>query len=200
MKNTRWFFILGLLVGLALVAWWGIPRLVPHTFTGTLLQSPSAAHDFTLISHTGQPVSLSDFRGKLVLLYFGYTFCPDVCPATLSEAAKAMDILGEEAEDVQLIMVSVDPERDSPAELADFVAHFDPAFLGVTGTPEEIASIATLFGIYYGKSEGSVATGYLIDHTATITVIDREGHVKLIFPFGTAAADMAADLAWLLKR
>jgi protein SCO1/2 len=200
MKSTRWFFFFGFLVGLALVAWWGIPRLMPHTFTGTLLQSPSEAHDFTLISHTGQPVSLSDFRGKLVMLYFGYTFCPDVCPASLSEAAGAMDILGEKAEDVQLIMVSVDPERDTPEELADFVAHFDPAFLGVTGTPEEIASIATLYGIYYGKSEGSIATGYLIDHTATITVIDREGHVKLIFPFGTTAAEIAADLDYLLKR
>jgi protein SCO1/2 len=200
MKNTRWFFLLGFLIGLALVARWGIPRLMPHTFTGTLLQSPSEAHDFSLISHTGQPISLSDFRGKLVLLYFGYTFCPDVCPASLSEAAGAMDILGEKSEEVQLIMVSVDPERDTPEKLADFVAHFDPAFLGVTGTPEEIASIATLYGIYYGKSDGSVATGYLIDHTATITVIDREGHVKLIFPFGTTAAEIAADLDYLLKR
>ena len=124
MKKTSWFFVIGLILGLVLVAWWAIPRLAPHTFHGTLLQSPSEAQDFTLTSHTGQNVSLSDFRGKLTLLYFGYTFCPDVCPATLAEVSGAMDLLGDDATDVQLIMVSVDPERDTPAKLAEYVNHF----------------------------------------------------------------------------
>jgi protein SCO1/2 len=192
--------IAGLLIWMVLAALWGIPRLTPHTFHGTLLQSPSVAHDFTLTSNTGQKVSLSDFRGKLVLLYFGYTFCPDVCPTTLAEISNAMKILGKNADDVQIIMISVDPERDTPALLAEYVAHFDPRFLGVTGTPEEIAEIATLYGIFYQKNEGSNATGYLVDHTATITVVDQYGHVKLVFPFGTRAKDMADDLAYLLKH
>lgn len=200
MKNTRWIFILGLFLGLALVILWGIPRLKPYSFHGTLLQSPSEARDFTMTSHTGHPVSLSDFRGKLVLLYFGYTFCPDVCPATLAEVAGAMDIMGEDAADVQFIMISVDPQRDTSSKLAEYVAHFDPSFLGVTGTPEKIAEVATLYGIFYEVNEGSVATGYLIDHTATITVIDEDGHVKLILPFGTPAEDIAQDLDYLLKH
>jgi protein SCO1/2 len=200
MKNTSWLFVIGLIIGLGLVAWWAIPQLSPHTFYGTLLQSPSEARDFSLTSHTGQNVRLSDFRGKLSLLYFGYTFCPDVCPATLSEVSGAMDILGEDASDVQFIMVSVDPERDTPAKLAEYVSHFNPSFLGVTGTPDQIAEIATMYGIFFEKNEGSIATGYLIDHTATITVVDQDGHVKLIFPFGTPASDMAADLEYLLKH
>jgi len=200
MKNNRLIFIIGLLIGLALVLIWGIPRLAPHTFHGTLLQSPSLAQDFSLESHTGQTVSLSDFKGKLVLLYFGYTFCPDVCPATLSEIAGAMDILGEDARNIQLIMISVDPERDSPEKLAEYVIHFHPAFLGVTGDADTIAKIATLYGIFYEQNKGSVATGYLIDHTATVTVIDQDGHVKLIFPFGTPAVDLADDLDYLLKH
>jgi protein SCO1/2 len=200
MKKSGWLVLSGLILGLGLLAWWAVPRLAPHSFHGTLMQSPSQAHDFTLTSHTGQPVRLSDFRGKVVMLYFGYTFCPDVCPATLSEVAGAMDLLGETAEDVQFMMISVDPERDTPANLATYVAHFDPGFLGLAGTPEQIAEIATLYGIFYEKNEGSAATGYLVDHTATITVIDQEGHVKLIFPFGTPAKDLAEDLDYLIRH
>jgi protein SCO1/2 len=200
MKQNRYLLIAGIVIGLILIAVWAVPRLQPHSFYGTLMQSPSEAHDFTLTSHTGQRVSLRDFRGKLVLLYFGYTFCPDVCPATLSEVARAMEILGEDAGDMQLIMISVDPERDTPAKLAAYVTHFDPSFLGVSGTPDQIAEIATLYGIYYEKKEGSAATGYLVDHTATITVVDQDGHVKLIFPFGTPADAMADDLVYLLKH
>jgi protein SCO1 len=200
MKNSRWLFVAGLAIGLVLVVVVALPRLKPHNFTGTLLQSPTEAHDFTLMSHTGQKVSLSDFRGKLVILYFGYTFCPDVCPATLSEVKGAMDILDADADQVQTIMISVDPERDDSAKMAAYMTHFDPSFLGLTGTPEQIAEIATLYGIYYAKNEGSEATDYLVDHTASQTVIDQDGHVKLVFPFGTMAEDIAADLDYLLKH
>jgi protein SCO1/2 len=200
MKNKSWITFIGIILGLSLVSWWGIPRLVPYTFHGTVLQSKSEAHEFTLTSHTGHRVRLSDYRGKLVLLYFGYTFCPDVCPATLYEIAGAIEILDEEAQDVQLIMVSVDPERDTPAKLAEYMAYFNPSFLGVSGTPEQIAEIATFFGIYYEKNQGSDATGYLVDHTATVIVVDQDGHVKLIFPYGTTAEAMAADLEYLLRH
>ncbi len=173
--------------------------LRPYEFHGTVMQSPSPAAPFSLMSNTGQRVSLDDFRGKLVMLYFGYTYCPDVCPATLVEIAGAMDILGEDAERVQVIMISVDPERDTPELLGKYVAHFDPSFLGVTGTPDEIAEVATLYGIYFEKHEGTAASGYLVDHTATTMVLDEEGRLKLLLPFGVTAADMAADLAQLLR-
>jgi protein SCO1/2 len=185
-----------LLMGTILIV--GLMGCQPYTFHGTVMQNPSGAPGFTLMSNNGQRVSLDDFRGKLVMLYFGYTFCPDVCPATLVEIAGAMDILGEDAKEVQVIMISVDPERDTPEVLGEYVAHFDPDFLGVTGTEDEIAQLATLYGIYYEKHEGSAASGYLIDHTATVMVVDENGALKLILPFGTTAAEMAEDLEHML--
>jgi len=199
MKRTIWLFILGLLGGLALVLFMILPLMRPYTFHGTVLQSPQPAPDFELTAANGKKVSLKNFKGDLVLLYFGYTFCPDVCPATLAELRGAIDILGKEANHVQVMMISVDPERDTPEMLAEYVTHFHPSFLGVTGTPEQIAQVAALYGIFYEAHEGTAATGYLVDHTATVMVVDQEGHLKLVFPFGTLAEEIAEDLAHLLK-
>jgi protein SCO1/2 len=187
--------------GLAMlgIAWLGFTLLRPHTFHGQVIQSPDVAPDFTLTSTNGQPVSLSDFRGRLVVLYFGYTFCPDVCPATLSEIKQALEILGSQADQVQVIMITVDPERDTPEKLGQYLAHFSPSFLGLTGTPEEISTVATLYGIYYAKEAGSEATDYLVNHTASQMVIDTSGHLKLIFAYGTPAEDIADDLRFLLR-
>ncbi len=192
MKKITWLLTIVMLLTV------GLSACTPYEFHGTIIQDMEAA-DFTLMSSNGQRVSLDDFRGKIVVLYFGYTFCPDVCPATLVEIASAMDILGEDAQEFQTIMVSVDPERDTPEQLAEYVGHFDPNFLGVTGTEEQVAEVATMYGIFYEKHEGTVATGYLIDHTATTLVIDKEGNLKLLLPFGTTAQEMADDLEQLLK-
>ena len=192
MKKISWIITIIILLIVSLSA------CTPYEFHGTFLESDTKVADFNLMASNGQRVSLGDFPGKLVVLYFGYTFCPDVCPATLVEIAGAMDILGDDAEKVQTIMVSVDPERDTPEQLAEYVAHFDPDFLGVTGTPEEIIEIAAAYGIFYEKHEGSAASGYLIDHTATVLVVDEAGYLKLLLPFGTTAQEIADDLAHLL--
>jgi len=198
MKSRFWLLLTaGVLLGLAL-AWGLITLLRPYSFHGTVLQSPDKAPNFTLQS-AGGPISLRDFEGKIILLYFGYTFCPDICPATLVEVAKAVHILGRQAEQVQVIMLSVDPLRDTPEKLQEYMAHFNPNFLGVTGTEAELASIAALYGIYYQKHEGSPATGYLVDHTATLMAIDQQGHLKVLFSFGTPGEEIAADLAHMLK-
>ena len=199
MRKSIWIFVIGLVVGFALIALIALPRLRPYTFHGTVLQSPQPAPDFELAASHGQKVSLKDFEGKLVILYFGYTFCPDVCPATLSELRGALEILAKDAKDVQVIMVSVDPERDTPELLAEYMTHFHPSFLGVTGTSKEIAQVAALYGIFYEAHEGTAATGYLVDHTATVMVIDQDGYLKLVFPFGTPAEDIAEDLSHLLN-
>jgi protein SCO1/2 len=171
----------------------------PHAFHGIVSQSPPHAADFTLTSHTGRPVSLGDFQGKLVLLYFGYTFCPGICPTTLAEVAQALQTLGpKETEKVQVLMISVDPERDTPARLAGYLAHFSASFLGLTGTPDEIATAAASYGIYYKKYEGTPENGYVVDHTSMVIVVDEKGFVQLLFPFGTPAQAMADDLAALL--
>ena len=174
--------------------------LRPYAFHGTLIQSPDPVPDFTLLGHLGQSVSLSDFRGQLVVLYFGYTVCPDVCPTTLAELRQARAALGQNADQVQVLMVTVDPGRDTVEVLADYVTHFDPTFIGLTGTPDEIAAVATYYGIFYEKREEDSALGYLVDHTATQMVIDREGHLKVVYPFGAEAEDIAADLEYMITH
>lgn len=172
----------------------------PHSFHGTVIQSPDPSFDFTLNGVNGD-VSLSDYRGKLVLIYFGYTFCPDICPATLANVGQALRSMKDsQAEDIQLIMVSLDPERDTPEKLAEYVAHFHPSFIGITGSDEKLAEVTSLYGIFYEKHEGSAATGYLIDHTATLLVIDREGYLKLVFPFGVTVEEIADDLKYMLRQ
>jgi protein SCO1/2 len=176
----------------------GIYFFRPHTFHGTVIQSPDPAFDFKLTSSQGA-VSLSDYRGKLVVIYFGYTFCPDICPATLANVGQALRQIGSKADEVQTIMISVDPERDTPEKLSEYVAHFHPSFIGITGTEEQLAEVTSLYGIFYEKHAGSAASNYLIDHTATLLVIDREGYLKLVLPFGVTAAEIADDLQYMLR-
>lgn len=171
----------------------------PYQYHGLYLDSAATAPAVTLTDQNGQPASLTDFRGKLALVYFGYTFCPDVCPTTLGAVNKALELLGTKADQVQLVMVTVDPERDTTAVLKNYLSNFNPSFVGLTGSPDQIASAATPFGVFYEKHEGSAATGYLVDHTASLMVLDREGRLRLVFPYGTTAEDMAADLKQLLK-
>ncbi len=201
-SSNKWYFIAaGLAVGL-LAGWLGITyftgNLGPPNFHGMVMQSPETLNNFTLDSVDGK-VSLKDFRGKVTLLYFGYTFCPDVCPATMVELKKAMEELGRDAKDVQVIMISIDPLRDTPQKLDDYVKHFHPSFIGLTGTEDEVAAVAIPLGIFYEKHEGSAESGYLIDHTATVAVVDKDGYLRLIYPFSTAGEDMATDLRYLAR-
>ena len=173
--------------------------LRPYRFHGMELSTPQPAKDFTLTGPGGKPVKLSDFQGKLVVLYFGYTYCPDVCPTTLADLAQALQKLGKKADQVQVVMVTVDPDRDTPEHLAEYVSFFNPTFVGLSGAPDQIAAAAAAYGIYYHKNEGTPASGYTVDHTATITVLDKEGRLKLLWPFGTQSDGMAADLAQMLR-
>ncbi len=198
--RRKWLFPL-ILLGVLLVAWLVLwPRVRPHRFAGAILQASTPISDFELTAHTGERVRLSDYRGKYVVLYFGYTWCPDVCPLTLSELAKMMNLLDRKYRDrVQVLFITVDPERDTPERLAAYAPHFDPSFVGLTGTPDEIAAAATPLGIFYAQREVEGASGYLMDHTASVTVLDDEGRVRLVWPFETPAKAMAADLTYLMR-
>jgi protein SCO1/2 len=175
-----------------------LPRFRPHVFSGTVIQSQTAAPSVDLVTSTGERASLRDFEDKVVVLYFGYTFCPDVCPTTLSTIKKAVDKLGDKSDDVQVIMVSVDPERDSPELLRDYLSFFDSRFLGMTGTEVEVAEVATVYGVFFQAEEGTVDTGYLVSHTANLMVVDREGYLKLIIPPDATSDQIASDLDYLL--
>ena len=195
MKIKVFISVMAVVLGLAV----GYYFFRPHTFHGTVIQSPEPSYNFTLTSSSGD-VSLTDYRGKLVLIYFGYTFCPDICPATLANVGQALRDLGSRADDIQVIMVSLDPERDTPEKLSDYVDQFHPSMIGITGSKEKLDEVASLYGIFYQKAEGSDATGYLIDHTATLLVLDREGYLKLVFPFGVTSQEIADDLKYMLRQ
>lgn len=179
--------------------------LLPPTLNGIVLQSATPAYNFLLESSSRKAVTLHDFQGKYVLLSFGYSSCPDVCPMQLADLKQVVAELGDKAEHVQVLFVSVDPERDTAERLAAYLAHFDPAFVGLTGSADEIAATATAFGIYYQKSQpvqpaGDAQAGnsYFMDHTSTITVVDPEGYVRILYPNDTSPSDIAADLAALI--
>ena len=194
-------FLLAFVGGLVtyLVLWLVIlPRFQPHVFNGVVIQSQTPAPRVDLITSDGSRASLSDFEEKLVVLYFGYTFCPDACPTTLSTLKRAMDEMGGKAEDVQVIMVSVDPARDTPEILDEYLGFFDERFLGMTGTEAEIASVATVYGVFFQANEGSAETGYLVDHTASLMVVDRDGYLKLILPTEVTVDQIVSDLEYLL--
>ena len=175
-----------------------LPRFRPHVFSGTVIQSQTPAPTVDLITSTGERASLSDFDDQVVVIYFGYTFCPDVCPTTLSTLKKAVDKLGDGSDDVQVIMVSVDPARDTPEILGEYLGFFDPRFIGMTGTEAEVAQVATVYGVFFQAEEGTVDTGYLVSHTANLMVVDRDGHLKLIIPPDATADQIASDLDYLL--
>ena len=166
-------------------------RIGPHAAEGEFDR-------MRLAGDGGETVSLESYRGKVVLMYFGYTFCPDICPASLAELADAMELLGDRADDVQVVMVSVDPARDTPDVLADYMDHFDPRFVGLTGTDAEIAGVADSYGVFYEAQEGTAATGYLVDHLASVIVIDGDGRWVEILSYGTSSEQIASDVGeWL---
>jgi protein SCO1/2 len=201
MKNKK--KLIGIIVIVAVVLFAGAyllgTKLRPYSYHGRTMSSTEPPGDFTLVTHYGQRMNLSDYEGDWVVLYYGYTFCPDVCPTTLMQLGRMMPLLGKKAEHVHVFMVSVDPERDTAERMKEYVTYFHPDFVGLIGTPEEVADAAAPFGIYYKKKEVEGASDYLLDHTASVTIIDPDGRVRLIWPYGTTAEEMAEDLLHLMR-
>ncbi len=192
------FVVVALLVfGLGKVA---LGRFAPHLYAGSILQGDEAAPPLDgLVLSDGRPADLALFDGKLVIMYFGYMNCPDVCPTALSDVAAAIDLMpADKAADVQLIMVSVDPARDSLDDLGRFVGSFDPTFLGAGAELEAIDKVATQYGVYYAYGDGDVETGYTVDHTATLMGIDTDGNLRILWSPEVTRPQLAADFAALL--
>ncbi len=171
-----------------------------HKFYGHLYDQP--AYDFELKDQEGKRVKLSDYtkQNKLVFVFFGYTHCPDVCPTALSTLAQVMKYLGDDAKRVQVLFISVDPERDTPEVLKGYVPFFYPTFVGLTGSEEEIRKVAKEYKAYYRKVEGESKAGYLVDHSATIYLITPNMKIKLLYTPSKQEPDkMAEDVKYLLK-
>ncbi|MDP9109221.1 MAG: SCO family protein [Pseudomonadota bacterium] len=158
------------------------------------------AHDFALTDHNGKPRTLADFRGKLVLIFFGYTQCPDVCPTTMTELSQVMKQLGPQADQVQVLFVTLDPARDTQALLAKYVPAFDPRFLGLRGDQAATEKVAKEFKIFFQKVPGKSDDSYTIDHTAGSYVFDKAGQVRLFVRNGQGPEPIVHDLAILLRQ
>jgi protein SCO1/2 len=142
--------------------------------------------------------SLADFKGKVVALFFGYTQCPDVCPTTLAELTQAKQQLGPDGDKLQVVFVTVDPERDTPKVLKAYMANFDPSFIGLVPTPAQLEQVAKDFKVYYKKVEGATPTSYSMDHSAATYLYDPEGRLRLYARYGGGAPALASDIAKLL--
>lgn len=162
---------------------------------------PRMAPDFTVRGSDGKELKLSQYRGKLVLLEFGYTSCVDVCPVSLGMLAEARRQMGAQANQLQVIYVTVDPERDTPERMRNYLRAFDPTFIGATGTPQQMARVRQDYGITATKKmiDGS-KTDYTIGHSSYLYFVDRKGSLRALLPFGRTAADVVHDATLLLKN
>ena len=157
------------------------------------------AKSFALKDHTGQERKLTDFKGKVVVVFFGYTQCPDVCPTTMTELVEVKRLLGVNGDKLQAVFITVDPARDTAELLNAYVTNFDPSFVALIPTPEQLVEVAKEFKIYYKKVDGKTPTSYTMEHSAGSYIFDGQGQVRLFSRYGSGAQALAQDIAVLLK-
>ncbi len=170
------------------------------SFKGTVRKNPTPAPEFALTDQNGQPFKLSDERGKVVFLFFGYTFCPDECPTTLVSFEKAQQMLGAEAADVKFVLVTVDPTRDTAARLTQYLKVFSPDFIGLWGSLNELQKVWGAYGVYVKTAPPEQgASGYAIEHSTAVYVIDQVGRWRLVENYNAPPEDFVNDARILLK-
>ena len=167
------------------------------SYNGAVIDPPVEMADFALDADSG-PVSLSDFQGKYVALFFGYTHCQDICPTTMADLNYAVKDLGDPADDIQVLFVSVDWKRDTPEAASEYARVFNPAFVGLGGTKEEIDSVTSEYGIYYLFGPADAQGNYEVEHTTSVLVLDRSGNLILTWPQGTPAEQIKQDVRTLV--
>ena len=173
-------------------------KIQDQSFVGTDISSAHMDTSFKLRDFNGRLRTLEDFRGKVVVLFFGFTHCPDICPTTMTDLKKTMNLLKEKASAIQVIFITLDPARDTEDVLKKFIPTFNSSFLGLTGSESEIDKVTTQFKIFYNKVNDGSKAGYTIDHSAGLYVIDKSGNVKLHISYGEKPEDIASDLEKLI--
>ena len=171
----------------------------PETFRATDITGAEFARTLDLTGHDGKPRKLADFKGKVVVVFFGFTHCPDVCPGTLSKLAEVAKRLGSDADEMQVLFVTVDPERDTPELLAQYVPAFDSRFIGLYGDAAATARTAKEFKVVYQKQPGKTPQTYTVDHSAGTFVFDRDGRVRLFVRYDQSVDDLVHDIGLLLS-
>ena len=169
-------------------------------FRGVNITGADYARDFSLTDHNGQRRSIKDFQGKVVIVFFGFTQCPDVCPTSMQELAQVKQELGADGDRLQGIFISVDPERDTLEMLKAYMANFDPGFLALRPTTEELPALTKNFKIYYKKVDGTTPTSYTMDHSAGSYVYDPQGRLRIYHRYGSGAEALTQDVRTLLKE
>jgi protein SCO1 len=173
----------------------------PASFRGTTYAEPfPPAPEFSLTDSKGGMINLKDLRGKVVLLFFGYTYCPDICPTTLAQLKLTMQDLGKKSEQVQVIFISVDPKRDNSESMQSYVERFDTAFIGLGGTEEELAPVWHEYGIFREIVEGTSENNYIVNHTGRIILIDQDGNLRLSYGLQVDPEDISQDIQILLRQ
>ena len=173
----------------------------PANFRGTTYAEPyPVAPEIELMRADGTDFRLSEARGEVVALFFGYTSCPDICPTTMAELNQALEKLGNRSDQVQVLFVTVDPERDTPQRVQEYVNHFNADFIGLSGSEPELAAVWNEYGVFREIVDGTSAAGYLVNHTARVTLIDQQGNLRVSFGFDTPVEDVVHDLDLLLKE
>lgn len=210
MSRTIKISVIAVAAGLAAgVATYQLRQSSVVTFKATDITGAPWAQNFELPDHNGQIRRLGDFRGKVVLMFFGYTHCPDECPTALVELSKVVKQLGPDGKDVQVIFITTDPARDTPERLKSYVATFDPSFLALRGTPEQLAAVAKEFKVFFdapaaqdhGAHEPGIPAGYMVNHSTGVLALDREGRPRLfIGEDGRSVDAVVHDVRLLLRR
>jgi protein SCO1/2 len=188
---------LGLLAGLLLVA--AVTFTRPYTFRGSAIQQPYQAPDFTLSDGEGVPFQLSAQRGHLVLIFFGYTSCPDVCPTTMDDFKQIRQRLGQDASRVEFVFITVDPTRDTPQVASQYAARFDPTFVGLSGTEQQLDPVWKAYGVYRKLDKANPNdTSYAVEHSTQVYLVDGSGNLRLTYSYGTPTDDILQDIRHLL--
>jgi protein SCO1 len=191
-------YISAVILGIAVIVALILRR--PYAYHGTVITPPLAVSDFRLQAADGSAFQLSEMKGRVVVLFFGYTSCPDVCPITLGTFKQVHDGLGDRAQGIKFVMITVDPERDTPQKMESYVAQFDREFIGLSGSLADLQPTWKELGVFAEKQESDSAAGYLVSHTASAYVIDQTGNLFMILPYGISSTDMASDLKQLLEE
>lgn len=192
---------LSLLLVLAVIGagWFLFLRPEPYEFKYGFYEPAEAAPAVQgAVDQHGKPFNIEDYRGKVVFLYFGYTHCPDACPATLDEFMEAKELLGKDADNVAFVMITVDPSRDTPERLAEYLEFWDPEFYGVSMPQEETETVARAWNVDFTYRDKNSQGGYLVDHSVSSYVIDKDGNKRLTYPLGADTETMAKDIEHLL--
>jgi protein SCO1/2 len=172
----------------------------PYTYQGSLIEPPVEAFQFELADAAGNQFRLEDHQGKIVLIFFGYANCPDVCPTTLADFKQVKEKLGEKAGQVSFVFITIDPERDTLENIDQYVNAFDPTFIGLSGSLEELQAVWDGYFVYREKVESDSKLGYLMDHTARVYLVDQEGLLGITFPFGISADAIYEDVNHILSQ